>query len=654
MKSSAPLPRLPRLPFANLVWLFAGLALAAGPHTGRLPWWVTAAAALLLAWRLYLAWRSGGLPSRWMIFVVAGGGLVGVWLTYRTIFGRDAGVTLLILLMALKLMEMRTLRDVFVMSFLAYFLALTNFFYSQTIPTAAVMMLTVLIITASLVGFNAMHSRASDNLRTAAVLLAQAGPLMLLLFFLFPRVPGPRWGLPQDAFAGVTGLSDSMSPGAISRLSQSDAIAFRVKFEGEPPPRQLRYWRGPVFWEFDGKSWRAGAIRLRPSVQLVTQGDPTDYEITLEPHNRHWLFALDLPARSPPNSRVTLDYQLLSLAPVRARLRYDLRSFPRYQAVAGGEPDELAPALRLPRGSNPRARELGAEWRRTSGTDDEAIVRQAIAFFRAGRYEYTLNPPLLGEHTVDEFIFGTKQGFCEHFAASFVFLMRAAGIPSRVVTGYQGGEINPVDQFMAVRQADAHAWAEVWLGSSGWVRVDPTAAAAPIRIDGGIVAAAPAGASLPLLMRTDLSWLLAMRNNWEALANRWNQWVLGYNPDRQREMLSFLGVNHPSWQTLAMMLFWSIASVLGLLALWLLSRIKRADPVQGAWLAFCAKLARAGLARAGCEGPLDFTSRALSRFPARAGDLRTISQLYVDLRYGGRADRQALARLRSLVRSFRA
>jgi hypothetical protein len=254
---------------------------------------------------------------------------------------------------------------------------------------------------------------------------------------------------------------------------------------------------------------------------------------------------------------------------------------------------------------------------------------------------------------VDEFVFDTKQGFCEHFAASFVFLMRVAGVPSRVVTGYQGGEMNPVDQYMVVRQADAHAWAEVWFGTRGWVRVDPTAAAAPIRIDGGIVAAAPAGASLPLFMRTDLSWLLAMRNNWEALSNRWNQWVLGYNPDRQREMLAFLGVNQPSWQTLAMMLFWSVAGVLGLIALWLLARFKRADPVQRAWLAFCAKLARAGLLRAATEGPLDFTARALTRFPARAQDLRAISDLYVDLRYGERIDRQSASRLRSLVRAYR-
>jgi len=640
------------LPFPNLVWLFAGLALAAAPHTARLPWWITGIATLLFAGRLYLAWKNLRLPNRWLVLGVALGNFVGVFLTYRTIFGRDAGVTMLVVLLALKLMELRTSRDVFVLTFLAYFLALTNFFYSQTIPTALLMLGTVLVITASLVGFNALHCGPAENLKTAAILLAQAGPVMLILFVLFPRVSGPLWGLPQDAFAGVTGLSDTMSPGAISRLSQSDSIAFRVKFHGDPPPRQALYWRGPVLMDFDGRTWHSGATRLRQSVQFVGVGESIDYEVTLEAHNRHWLFALDLPTSTPPRSRMTLDYQILSTVPIRSRIRYDLRSYPSYRATAGSEPELLATATRLPRTLNPRARELGAEWRRTLNSD-EAIVRQAMSFYRAGRFEYTLLPPLLGENTVDEFLFGTKQGFCEHFASSFVFLMRSAGIPARVVTGYQGGEVNPIDQYMVVRQADAHAWAEVWLGNRGWVRADPTAAAVPIRVESGLAAAVPQGTVLPLFMRTDLGWIVSLRNNWEALTNRWNQWVLGYNPDRQRDMLAFFGVRQPSWQTLAMLLFWSVASVLGLIALWLLSRIRRTDPVQGAWLAYCAKLARAGLPRAGSEGPLDYTARALERFPTRADDLRSISSLYVDLRYGKRNDWQSVSQLRSMVRAFR-
>lgn len=638
------------LPFPNLVVLLAGLALAAAPHGSHLPAWTSASAAILFAWRLAISWKAWPLPPRWLMLTATVAGIAGVVLTYRTIFGRDAGVTLLVLLLALKLMELRAQRDIYVVTFLSYFLALTNFFYSQTIATAALMLITVYVITSGLIGFNATACRPIENFRAAGALFVQAGPVMLLLFFLFPRVTGPFWGLPQDAFAAVTGLSDTMSPGSISQLSQSDAIAFRVKFEGNAPPRQQLYWRGPVFWQFDGRTWRvAGLPRLQRSVQLDTLGAPVDYEVTLEPHNRQWLFALDMPARLPPNSRITSDYLLLSVPPIRSRIRYELRSYPGYRATSGADPEDVRTATSFPREFNPRAQSLAREWRRSLG-NDEAILRQAIGFLREGRYSYTLLPALLGTHSVDEFLFDTKEGFCEHFASGFVFLMRAAGVPARVVTGYQGGEINPVDGYMVVRQTDAHAWAEVLLPNRGWVRVDPTAAAVPLRVDAGIAAVAPQGASL--LMRANLDWLRSLRDNWDALGNKWNQWVLAYNPDRQREMMAWFGIRSPSWETLAMVLFWSVASVLGIIALWLFARYRPVEPAQRAWLALCRKLGRAGIARRDSEGPLDYSERAAARLPGRADALRAIAGLYVELRYGRAGDPESLARLRSLVRAF--
>ena len=636
------------LPPRNLSVLLAGLALATLPHVSHLPLWTSAAAAILFVWRLAIAWKGLQLPSKFVTVTATVAGIAADILTYRTIFGRDAGVTLLVLLLALKLMEMRSQRDIYVVTFLSYFLALTNFFYSQTIPTALLMLFTVYVVTAGLVGFNAPASRLTENLRTAGALFLQAGPVMLLLFFLFPRVDGPFWGMPQDAFAGVTGLSNSMSPGAISRLSTSDAIAFRVKFDDKPPPRPQLYWRGPVFWEFDGLTWRPGGLPLlQRGVKFDALGPPVDYELTLEPHNQRWMFALDLPGRLPPRTRVSIDYVLLSVRPIRTRMRYQLRSYPSYRATAGADREDIRQALSYPRGFNPRAQDLAREWRRTRG-NDEAILLQAIDFLRNGRYGYTLQPPLLGANTVDEFLFDTKEGFCEHFSSAFVFLMRAAGVPARVVTGYQGGELNPVDGYMIVRQADAHAWAEVWLNDRGWVRVDPTAVAIPLRVNAGIAAAAPQSA--PLLMRTRLNWLRKLRDNWEALGNKWNQWVLGYNPDRQREMMSWFGVRSPSWQTLAMVLFWSVASVIGIIALWLFARYRTADPTQRAWLAFCRKLARAGIIRSESEGPLAFSARAAGRLPARADAVRAIANLYVELRYGKAA--ASVAQLRSLVRAF--
>ncbi|HEY6242286.1 MAG TPA: DUF3488 and transglutaminase-like domain-containing protein [Burkholderiales bacterium] len=640
---------LPVLPFAMLV---AGAALAVAPHTLWLPFWVNVTAAVLLSWRGHISLRAGALPARWLLTLLTLTGAAGVYLSYRTIMGRDPGVTLLVLLMFLKLLETRAVRDVFVVAFLSYFVALANFFYSQSIPTAVLMLFTVFVITSALVGFSAPQRPLVDDLKTAGRMLAQAGPVMLLLFFLFPRVQGPLWGVPQDAYSAVTGLSETMSPGSISGLSVSDAIAFRVKFEGAPPPRAGLYWRGPVMSDFDGLTWRVGLPQLRRDIRVEPGGGaPADYEVTLEPHNRNWMFALEMPTRIPPTARLTTEYLVISLTPIRSRIRYEMRSSPQSRTVGGDNPEDLAIALRLPRGFNPRSRALAREWRE-SLRDDPAIVRRAIEFYRGSRFEYTLQPPTLNRNPVDEFLFDTKQGFCEHFASSFVFLMRAAGVPARVVTGYQGGDTNPVDGYVVVRQADAHAWAEVWLAGTGWTRVDPTAAAVPMRVELGITAAAPKGAELPLLMRTNLGWLKSMRNNWEALTNQWNQWVLGYNPERQREMLSWLGMQ-PSWQTMTVMLFWSVAGTLLLIALWLLRGIRREDAVQRAWLRFCDKLARKGLARTGAEGPLDYAGRVAAQLPVRGDSVRAIAELYVDQRYGRRADRDSIGRLEHLVREFR-
>jgi transglutaminase-like putative cysteine protease len=635
----------------HLFWLLGGLALVAAPHSPRLPWWLNLIALILIAWRVYLAWGGRTLPKKWLLALFVVGGMFGVYFTYRTVFGRDSGVALLVLFLALKLLETDHLRDAIVLVLLTYFLALTNFFYSQTLPTAGLMFVSVLVNTASLVNFAAPERALRANLKTAGVLLAQAAPLMLILFFLFPRVQGPLWGLPQDAYSGVTGLSDSMSPGLISRLSQSDAIAFRVKFQKDAPPRPQLYWRGPVFWHFDGRTWRPGDIRPFGQLRFEATGDPYDYEMTLEPHNHNWLFSLELAANIPPNASVTTDYMLISRTPVRNRVRYDLRSYTSFTTLGADDTDELRRALQLPQGFNPRARALAREWAAEFNTS-AAIAQRALSYFREEGFVYTLEPPLLGRDSVDEFLFGNKSGFCEHYASSFVFLMRAAGVPARVVTGYQGGETNPVDGYMIVRQSDAHAWAEVWLKSRGWVRFDPTAAAAPVRVESGVAAAVPATDPLPLMARTTLIWLREVRYNWDALANKWNQLVLGYNPERQREFLTSFGMNEPSWENMALTLFWGVGGLLALLTAWLLRRMRTSDPVQRLWLKFCAKLGKKGSPRAPYEGPADFVARAAERHPGEAERIRAIGERYIALRYGELADARVLAELRVLVREL--
>jgi len=639
------------MPFRHLLWMIAGLALVVAPHMERLPWWLNLIASVLIAARIYLGWAVRSMPGRWILILLVAGGLFGVYLTYRTIFGRDAGVALLVIFLSIKLLEMRSQRDALVLVLMAYFVALTNFFYSQTLATAGLILVSVLIITTSLVNFSAPSRSIRDNARTAGTLLLQAGPVMVLLFFLFPRVQGPLWGMPQEASSAITGLSDSMSPGAISRLSQSDAIAFRVKFEKEPPPKQQLYWRGPVFWHFDGRTWRPGSTRAGNQLKFQASGNPYDYEVTLEAHNQPWLFALELAAKIPPNARVTSDYILLSRVPVRNRLRYDMRSYPNYTARGGDDEDEYEPALQLPRRFNPKARALAEEWA-NSLKSDTAIVERVLRHFREEGFAYTLEPPLLGRDTVDEFLFDSKRGFCEHFASTFVYLMRAAGVPARVVTGYQGGDLNPVDQVMVVRQSDAHAWAEVWLKGRGWVRFDPTAAVAPIRLESGVAAAVPATDPLPMMARTGFNLLIQIRYNYEAFVHKWNRLVLGYNPERQRLFLIDWGMNEPSWENMAMTMFWGIFGLMAATTAWLLRKMRSIDPVQRAWLAFCAKFAKRGQPRFPHEGPADFAVRIAQSHPAKAENIRTIAGYYIALRYGDQPGASSLAQLRRLVREF--
>src|SRR6266571_2230917 len=477
--SPAPHPLAPEqrpVSTRDLVYLTGSLALVILPHALRAPWWLTLLTLCLYGWRFYFSLNRAPLPSRWLVLGIAAVAMLALWVEYRTLFGRQPGILLLMLFSGLKLLETRTHRDAAVAAFLAYFLIITNFLYSQSVVTAALMGAALFAITATLVGFSAPQRAPRANVRTAGVLLAQAVPAALALFLLFPRVPGPLWGLPQDAYAGITGLSETMSPGNLASLAQSDAIAFRAEFEGAPPLHALRYWRGPVMWDFDGRTWSIGAD-YRADASLPQGGRATyRYGVILEPHNRTWLFALETVASVPERTRLSFDGQLLALAPVRSRMRYDLVSViapePRLFEVRGALPR----ALRLPPGFNPRAVALADQWRAASASDAEVVAR-AVEFLRAGRYAYTLEPPLLGADSVDEFLFDTKAGFCEHFASAFAFLIRAAGIPARVVTGYQGGELNTVDRIVTVRQTDAHAWTEVFLNGRGWTRVDPTAAA---------------------------------------------------------------------------------------------------------------------------------------------------------------------------------
>jgi transglutaminase-like putative cysteine protease len=663
-------------------WLLATAVAAFLPLTPQLPTGLAIAVAVTLLVRGLISWKQWHLPPRWILVPVTLAGAGIVFWYYRTIFGRTPGIALLAVFLALKLLELRVARDALAVVLLSYFLVLANFMFTQTIAAGAMALATVLITTATLAA--AADDRPAPLLlvRRAGIMLLQGLPFMFVLFVLFPRIDGPLWGLPQDRFTSKSGIPDEMSPGSIAQLSQSDAVAFRVKFEGETPAQELLYWRGPVMPNFDGRTWRISqTLPAHTSVPYqIGDRQPIDYELTLESHGKSWLFALELPDNLPPQSAMTRDLQLLSSTPVRNRLRYHLRSVPDTAFGANAPRTELAESLMLPPNVNPRMRKVAAGWRADAeakvGADeptmqqgdqakdarikvandgtatDARILALAENFFLRQLLNYTLTPPLLGENSVDDFVFDTKRGFCEHFATAFVFALRAAGVPARVVAGYQGGEMNPVDGYLVVRQYDAHAWSEVWLQGRGWVRVDPTAITAPRRIADSFAASAPAGEALPLLARGDLAWLRELRDRFDAVANGWNQWVLGYNSVRQREFLQNLGLPTPDWKSMTALLAGICGTLMLALTGWILWQRRHIDPLLSVWLIFTRRLAKRGVVWQSWEGPLDFSRRAAATLPAQAAAIAEIAQLYAQLRYG-RNDKTLTDKLKQLRRRIR-
>ncbi|MGH8671753.1 MAG: transglutaminase TgpA family protein [Burkholderiales bacterium] len=640
-----------------LLGLIATLGLVLAPHLLRVPLWVGGLCVALGILRTLARQRNFPLPGKAWLLSLTVAAAAGIFLSYGTLLGRDAGSALLAVMLALKLLEMRNTRDRIVMVFLGYVLIIINFLYSQSILSALYMLFVVVLLTACLISIH--HANAPimpwRTLRLSATLVAQAMPLMIVLFILFPRVSGPLWGLPGDAHSAASGLSEKMTPGSISNLSLSDEIAFRVEFMGSEVPPPWRYWRGPVFWQFDGRTWSPGkATSQQDEPRFETYGKPVRYAVTLEPHDKSWLFALDLPAMQPPASRVSPDFQLLASKPIRSRIRYEIISFPRYRAGLKLSNAERARGLQLPSGGGARAHALAQRWRAES-RDDHSLVQRALDMFRNEEFVYTLSPPILGADPVDEFLFDTRRGFCEHFSSSFAFLMRAAGIPARIVTGYQGGEFNPLGEYLMVRQADAHAWAEVWLEGRGWVRVDPTAAVAPQRVESGLAAVFPGMQRRSGLVNVDSDVLRNVRLGWDALSNGWNQWVLAYSPTRQTELFINLGFGEASWENLAGSLLAALATLLLILAALTLPGVKlpNHDPVSRAYQRFCLKMLRAGFSRFPHEGPLDFARRVTGVRPELEPKVNLITRLYIDLRYGTLQSAASVTHLRRLVQEFK-
>ena len=656
---TARLQALPR-DARDTLFLLAVISLILLPQLPNLPWWCSTLAGIVLLWRGTLAVQGRPLPGKgWRIALLALT-LVATYSTHRTLLGRDAGVTLVVILLALKTLELRARRDAFVIFFLGFFTMLTNFFYSQSLLTAFAMLLALLGLLTALVNAHMPVGRPplAQAARTAGWMALLGAPIMLALFVLFPRM-APLWGTPNDAMTGRTGLSNTMRVGTMAALALDDGIAARIRFdEGRVPPRQTLYFRGPVLSRFDGREWSAPPPFSRSFVpqNLRVRGTPTGYEVTLEPSNRPWVLTLDAARKRPelPGYELfaTPELQWIANRPIGDLVRYRAESFIEFESGPTRRSAALQAELELPPGSNPRTVALAAQMRADpalAGAGSAALVQNVLQRLRTGGYSYTLEPGLFGDDTADEFWFDRKAGFCEHIASSFVVLMRALDIPSRIVTGYQGGELNGVDGFWVVRNSDAHAWAEVWQQGIGWVRVDPTGAISPDRIgqfrrlaaEPGLIAGA-IGAMNPTLSQN-------LRAAWEAVNNGWNQWVLNYTQSRQLDLLKNLGFEAPSLQDLAVVLLalLVVASLTG--AAWTLWERSQHDP----WLRLLGR-ARARLQRAGVDvpegtSPRQMAARISERFgnnaePVQQWLLRLEAQRYA------KAPADALPALRSEFR----
>jgi transglutaminase-like putative cysteine protease len=626
LNPTARLAALPRDARDTLFLLFV-IGWVVVPHVPNLPWWCSLLCGAVLLWRGSLAVTGQPLPGRWWLLAALALALFGTWFSHRTLLGRDAGVTLIVALLALKTLELRARRDAFVVFFLAFFTMLTNFFFSQSLAVAAAMLVALLGLLTALVNAHMPVGRPPllQAARTAGWLALLGAPIMAIAFMLFPRF-APLWGIPSDAMSGRSGLSSQMRVGNMASLALDDSVAMRVRFEGRPPAQSQLYFRGPVLSEFDGREWRPLMSRAQNrfpplrlgNPQLAGFGPELRYQVTLEPHNRPWLLTLDAAVRTPEvpgmEAAMTSDLQWITSKPVVDLLRYQAASQVSFRH--GPQRRGLVPPeyVELPPGFDPRTHELGQRLLREHGNDPAGVIEAALNLLATGGYVYTLDPGVYGQNTADEFWFDRKLGFCEHIASAFVILMRTMNIPARIVTGYQGGEMNGVDGYWVVRQSDAHAWAEVWLENRGWVRVDPTGSVAPSRTGELRRLVPPPGVLANAINAVNPNIAASVRAAWEALNNGWNQWVLNYTQSRQLSLLRDLGFASPSWEDLSYLLIGIIVLVALAGAAWSWWDRLQHDP----WLRLLTRarkrLQQAGLDTGTATPPRELAQRVTTRF----------------------------------------
>ncbi len=639
---------------ASLPWTLAALGFSILPHIQFLPFWATFAFLACSAWRWQVERKRWRLPPAWLRILLSLVFFIGVLASYDTISGVGPGSALLTVMAALKLLETKRRRDQFVLLFISIFLIMSSLLREQYLWSLPYLVAGVLLTATAWLRMSTSSSvGVASSLRTAGRLVAYAAPLTIAMWIFFPRIATPFWAVPIDTSAASSGLSDNMSPGDISSLSLSNAVAFRVKFEDAVPPPHMLYWRGLVLHDFNGRSWTGSdepspGTRARRDIEPL--GNPVSYQVTMEPTRQHWVIALDIPYHwDLKRTHMGRQQQLSRVQPIDQRIAYSAISHPRFRLNSELSDFARSYYTRMPQNRNPRTLELARRMRDES-PDEETFIKRVLDKFNKEEYFYTLEPPLLGSNPVDRFLFDTRRGFCEHYASAFAVMMRAVGIPSRIVLGYQGGEINPMGAYMIVRQADAHAWTEVWLRGRGWYRIDPTAAVAPERIESGRSGAMFDGIGASWGLSAPSEFLYNLTLTWDVLNAKWNEWILAYGPENQNKFMQWLGMEEPDWRQMMLTLIAIVVVLIAIISVLLLWRY-RPPPKDAAAVLYRKFTDKAGLTPSRGETPLKYAMRLAQERQAMAADARAITARYLDARYGP-SDLVTIDKLQAAVQDF--
>ena len=664
--------------YRGMIWLLAAQLVVMLPFAFHLPIWLIPVMLASTYWRIRVIKGESSQPTLIVKLLVVALGIAGVLLSGMTLLSLDTMVSLLLLGFAFKSIEVIRQRDALVVVFIGFFLVAISFLFSQSIPAGAYGVISLIVLTGALIANQqspaqqlSQHSTRS-SLTMASTMLVQCLPLMVLVFIFMPRF-SPLWSIPSFESHAKTGITDTMAPGDIANLSKSDELAFRASFEGRLPQANEMYWRGLVLNHFDGKTWQQQPnsydtdelkSRLHQNSpwnisKVEVQGEPFRYEVIYEKTGQPWLFTLTPTTMIDGKTIQFGDYRVMAQSDIQSPLMVNAVSYPDAKRDLQLTDQARFLALQLPKHGNEKTRAF-AKKLREEVVNDADYVAKVLKRYAEQPYVYTLRPPLLGDRdTIDKFLFESQKGFCSHYAGSFVYLMRAVGIPARIVVGYLGGEWNKNGDYLSVRQYDAHAWAEVWIAGQGWLRVDPTAWVAPSRVEGGLESAVEHEGSFlegsPFAAH-NFKWLDGIREKMDAMQYGWRRWILGYDSNSQTNLLKSIleKMSSVPLSALVGIMF------LGIFLLWfamlgLLGRKNYEAYEHQLYRKFCKRLEKHGILREPQQTANEFAMIASEKLPAKASAIRAFSALYQQLCYvpsGASNSKEPHQKMRKLLREI--